>query len=55
MEFGEGFVDGGGLYDLFEGVDVLELRVGVVDGVGVVDVGDFGKVFFFGVIFEVVC
>jgi hypothetical protein len=37
-------VDHGGLEDLLEGVFVLELGVGVVLGMGVVDTADFCKV-----------
>lgn len=43
-------MDHGGFLDLFAGVDVLELRVGVFDAVGVVDAGDFGEVLWFGAI-----
>jgi hypothetical protein len=38
-------VDHGRFHDLFEGVDVFELRVGVSLGVFVVDAGNFGEVF----------
>lgn len=44
LELGEGVEDGGRLEDLLLGVDLLELRVGVVGGVGVVDAGNLGKV-----------
>lgn len=44
LEFGEGIVNHGCVEDLVEGVDGLELGVGVLGGVGVIDTGDFGKV-----------
>lgn len=44
LQFGEGVVQRGGGEDLLEGVDVAELRVGVLGGVEVVDAGYFGKV-----------
>lgn len=50
LELGEGLVDHGRGEDLVARVDVLELRVGVVYAVGVVDAGDFGKIFEFGAV-----
>lgn len=44
LELGEGLKDGLGLHDLFAGVDLLELRVGVVGRVGMVDTGNLRKV-----------
>jgi hypothetical protein len=46
----EGLVDHRGLDDLVEGVFLLELGVGVVLRVGVVDATDFGKVFELGAV-----
>jgi hypothetical protein len=43
-------VDHGCVHDLLEGVFVLELGVGVVFGVCVVDAGDFCEVFEFGAV-----
>jgi hypothetical protein len=43
-------VDHGGYHYLFEGVDILELGVGVSLGVLMVHPGDFCKVFGFGTI-----
>lgn len=50
LKFCEGGVDGWGGEDLFEGVDVAELGVGVFGGVEVVDAGDFGEVVFCGAV-----
>jgi hypothetical protein len=50
LELCEGLVDHGGLHDLVEGVFVLELRVRVVLGVGMVDTTNFGEVFELGAI-----
>ena len=44
LQLSERLVDLGGVLDLFEGVFVLELGVGVALGVLVVDACDFGKV-----------
>lgn len=44
MEFGEWGVDFGGGENLVEGVDVVELGVGVFGRVKMVDAGYFGEV-----------
>jgi len=44
LEFGEWVVEHGCFEDFVESVDSLELGIGVLGGVGVVDAGDFGKV-----------
>lgn len=50
LELGERVVDGGGFEDVVERVDLLELGVGVLGGVGVVDAGDLSKVPRFGAV-----
>ena len=52
MKLCERLVDHGRLDDLFEGVFVLELGVGVVLRVGVVDATDLSEVFQLGAIPE---
>ena len=51
LEFCKGWEDGRGGFDLVEGVYILELRVGVVGAVLVVDPCDFGEVFGGGAVF----
>lgn len=51
MQLGQGRVDLWGGEDLVQGVDVVELRVGVVHAVGVVDAGYFREVLFGGAVF----
>jgi hypothetical protein len=50
LELGERGVDFGGGEDLVQGVDVVELGVGVLDAVGVVDAGDLREVLGFGAV-----
>lgn len=50
LQLCERLVDHGGFHYLFEGIDVLELGVGVSLGVLMVHAGDFCKVFGFGTI-----
>ena len=50
LKFSEGRVDASGLEDLVEGVDVVELGVWILSGVGVVDTGDFGEVIWGGAV-----
>lgn len=50
LQLGQGLVDHGGLLDLLEAVDVLELRVGVLHAVRMIDASDLGEVFCFGAV-----
>jgi hypothetical protein len=50
LKLGEGAVDHFRVADLVKGVDILELRVGIVLAVGMVYTGDLCKVFILGTI-----